>query len=309
MIIIRNIAISALLILAAVFTGCESTCPPAETIISRPQLVTEYNANAAAVPRLWARAKVKVSLKGLSWGSTSPLSPPNGLMLLAKGNDKQGPHDFLLKAGEMASIDLFRLGSNTEPGIYYLQYQLGEQGQAWWGWNHLAGAPGVDIPIDPNQLLEVLGIFELPDDFTKLPTVEVTMSCNPCAYVLTYLDTQPISGNIGFKREVYINWDTAKPRRPFMVNFFGPDGRRIMTAKLKDYKPIDTTGMDNPPASPPIMPTDIEIAWPEKKTSVHIMLSEMTTEEKWMREACQFKPGNLPQVHVDRALMDGGAAK
>ena len=42
----------------------------------------------------------------------------------------------------------------------------------------------------------------------------------------------------------------AQPR-PFMVKFFDSRGRRVMTAKLKNYKPIDTTGMETPPAVAP----------------------------------------------------------
>ena len=81
----RNLPAASLLsVMAMAIAGCPQ-CPPAHVPIE--QLVSEFNSNAAAVPRLWARVKIAVALadeKGrtFTWGSTSPLAAPNGLLLL-----------------------------------------------------------------------------------------------------------------------------------------------------------------------------------------------------------------------------------
>jgi len=261
--------------------SCEP-CPA--TLVSQEQLVAEYNANAAMVPRLWARAKVQVKFvdakgRAFTWGST--LLPPNALLHLRKGAGRLGPHDFLLH-GREAGQEVFRAGVSTADGVYYFWTHYGGEGGGLYGRNALAGAAGVEqMPIDPHQLLSVLGITELPADFTQPPTVLMRMDDRPqhCAYVLTYIDRQPITGKIVSRREAYFDWHDRRPRRPFQINFFDEHGRSVMIATMKAYKPITAEDVDNPPAAPAEMPTDIKITWPQKGSEIHIVLSEMTTAD------------------------------
>ena len=61
------------------------------------------------------------------------------------------------------------------------------------------------------------------------------------------------------------------------------------------------------------MPTDIRIEWPDKGTSLHIVLSDMVVDEnKGEVEACKLwgDDGNLPDyitrgVQVDRGVEQG----
>lgn len=306
--------------------GC-AKCP--DTMVPMDQLVDEYNANAARVPRLWARAKIAATITtpdgvSLPWGSASPLATPNGLLVLEKGPSKLGPHYFVLVGREL-NHELFRVGSHVDEGVYYFWYRFGKYGRAWVGRNKLAGAPGVTgLPMDPSQLLAVLSVCELPTDFTDAPTVAMTMDSDPanCAYVLTYIDRQPVTRRLGFRREVYFHWGKDKPppclsgavdkkqRRPFMVKFFDNRGVRIMTAHLDKYKPVEP-GEDAPDgAAPPTMPTDIRIDWPAKKSRVHIVLSEMTARRKGNpRKAARFeayKPEPVPVVLVDAHIRTPG---
>lgn len=299
--------------------GCPRQCP--RTRVSIDELLREYNSNAAAVPRLWARARIAVTLaddKGrtFTWGQTSPLSAPNGLLLLFKGPGKLGPHDFVIVGQEIAGVELFRVGASTEQGIYYFWYNLGGNSGAWWGRCDRAGAPGIkQLPIDPNQLLAVLGICEMPDDLTSLPSVALTISTSPCAYVLSYLDRQPVTGRVGFRREVYFHWDDKELRRPFLINFIAPDGRRVMSATLKDYKPIELHGAGQELKAAPVMPTDIEIqtiAWPDDAghtpvRRIHLVLTDITTQDKALREACRFNPPPGELIQVDAGVELPGA--
>ncbi|MCK4602857.1 MAG: hypothetical protein KAU28_10355 [Phycisphaerae bacterium] len=291
--------------------GCPK-CP--DTSVPLAQLVAEHNANAARVGRLWARAKIAVTFMGkesglpFSWGSTSPLASPNGLLLLAKGPGPLGPHDFALIGRELGR-KLFQLGSSVTDGRYYLWYNVGDRSAGWWGRNELAGAPGVVVPIDPNQLLAVLAVCELPSDFTAPPTVAVRMSTNPCAYVVTYIDRQPVTGKIIFKRDMYFRWSDSKPRRAFLVNFFDAAGRLVMTARLKNYRSVEVEDK----LSPPVMPTDIEINWPQTRGKIHLVLSQMTTADKWRRSACRATmPDNIPPdriFQIDEFVSIGGDGK
>ena len=304
-------------LIATIITGCVR-CP--KTHVSMDQLVAEHNANALIVPRIWARVKIRMKFvdesgRSWRWGSLSPLVSPNGKLLLSKTDDPLGAQDFVLIGSETLGMDLFRLGSSASEGVYYLWVRLGQTGKAWWGRHEFAGAPGLDktIPINPNQLLSVLTVCILPNDFTQLPTVLMRMSSNPCAYVLTYVDRQVLTGRIIARKDIYYTWDDTKPRRPFLVKLFGSDGRELVVAQLKNYRQIKT---DQDLFTPPVMPTDIKITWTETGNQIRLILSEMTTEDKWDTEACRFtdsQTGALPPgispadiVQVDKVLETEG---
>ncbi|MGA2266204.1 MAG: hypothetical protein ABSH10_07225 [Phycisphaerae bacterium] len=292
--------------------GCEPTAP--RTALTRQELIAQHNANAREIPRLWARARIALTLtdsqgRTVSWGSTSAMAGPNGLLLYARGPKALGPHDFVLIGRAAGATELFRLGNSAKEGAYYLWYGLGERRGAMWGRDELAGAPGVDMPIDPMQILSVLNITALPDNFTTLPAVVMTLSDQPRAYVLTTIDRQPVSGEILCRKEIYCTWDDRQPPRPYRVNLFDAAGRCVMTAELKDYKPIHAAASAGPA---PQMPTDVEITWPEKRSRIHLVLSDMTTDDTWDREQTLFRshlPAGLPPdqvTQVDKNLRGGG---
>jgi len=303
---------------AAVFSGCEKPPVAWGHVVPLRQVVGDYNANASRIPRLWARAKLHITFtddKGFphSYGSTSPLAGSNGLLILSKTTDPLGPQEFVM-IGKEAASEVFRLGSSASEKVYYLWYNFGQRAAAWWGLHEFAGAPGIkDIPIEPNQLLAVLGIMELPSDFSRLPTVALSMSIKDRAYVLTFIDRQPVTGDITLRREMYFDWTKSGPGRCAMVKFFDTTGRRVMTATLKSYKPVDIT--DNDPSQKAYMPTDIEVAFISdsgKTSKLHMVLSEMTTKEKFQPDVFRLDIRNIPPenvVQVDAECGPGGCSE
>ncbi len=287
--------------------GCQ--CP--EKFVSTETLVAEYNANASQVPRLWARARVRVTLgRSVSWGSTSSLAAANALLLLDKGDSRSGPTDFVLIGYEVRPTELFRVGIDATADLYYCCYNFGRHGDAWFGRTKYAGAPGVKaIPLDPLQLVEILGVTELPAvQAGAMPAVVMTLQNTPgdCAYVIRYLKPQPVSGHLKIWREVYFRWSDTEPRRPYQIKLYDPDGLCRVVAEVSDYKPIETaTDSDG---EGPIMPTDIRITFPAIKnvqpaSSLHMRLSEMNTTNLFRKTAFGFyshlPPGISRPVQVD----------
>ncbi len=255
-----------------------------------------------------------------SWGSTSPLATPNGLLLVGKADPPGGAHDFRLD-GREAGQDLFRLGASTEDNAYYLWFNAGDRSRIYWGRLDLAGAPGAEIPLDATDLPAVLGIVPLPKSQTQIPAVAMRMSHEPgaempCeqkpAYILTYIDRQPVTGRVLFKREYYFPWTAGGevPTRPFRVKLLDARGLTVMTAELGEYRSIAPEDLDAEPSAALTMPTDIRIAW--AKAKIHIVLSEMTTADKVDPAAYLFwdrLPGALEAdraVQVDRNLAPKG---
>ena len=273
----------ALVLLTAI--GCGPGHPPVDTLVSQSTVIAEYNANAAKVPRLWARARVvltsreKPSDVGISWGST--MDDPNGLMLLKK-TAGTGQADFILQIKELGSR-LGQLGTNNAAGVYYFWLSLGKRKICRWGLLKLAGAPKprpMALPIDPTQLLTILSICQLPTNQTQLPFVGQRISFDPPAYVLTFVERQPGTGLCKFRREVYFRWSQTKPRRPFMVKIFDDLGLAVMTATIKNYKPIVSEAGDSE-KSPAMMPTDIKLKWLRTGSELHLVLSDMTSRKKF----------------------------
>lgn len=301
----------ASLLAMSVGSGCcrlfgPDPCPETETIVPVQQVVAEYNANASRVAQVWAKAKIEVTVPKagipFSWGSTDRDAEPNGLLMLFKNEaDKLGPHDFCL-IGRETGIDVFKIGCYVPDGMYYFWFGMGDESTFMWGRIKLAGAPGVKgLPIDPLQVPAVLGICELPGDLTKPPIVAQTMNVTPgqCAYVLTYIDRQPITNRLLARREVYFRWSECGKRRPFMVKLFDNRGVRVMTAEMKDYARIRLDD-DGDEATGPEMATDIRISWPGEGTSVHVVLDRMN-DVKGMREGCKRPPGPFKKIiQVDR---------
>jgi hypothetical protein len=265
--------------------GCPpQTCPT--QFRTQEQLVAHYNANAAKAPRLWARATVGAHLvddkgRSVDWGST--LLAPNAILALAKNElGALLPPDFVLIGSETGQ-EIFRLGVSTADATYYLWTNLGENSGGMYGRIKFAGAPGAAaIPINPLDLSSVLAITELPENSSQPPAVLMRLSDKPgqCAYVLTYIDRQSVTGKIVARRDIYMNWDADanRPVRPFRVDLLDEVGRVAMTASLKSYKPVHLAGEEVGEADLPVMPTDIEIAWPKTGSRIHIVLSEMKTK-------------------------------
>jgi hypothetical protein len=247
----------------------------------------------------------------MTWRSGSPTCR----LLYWRGENPDGPHDFVLVGRETAALELFRMGSSTAQGLYYFWYKLGDQGGAWYGRLALAGAPDVKlVPVDPMQLLSVLGVTPLPAGPGRLPATVLTMVNDrpgECSYVLAVVDTQPVTGNAMLKREIVFAWAKDQPARPREVRLLDAASRRVMTATLADYRPIDVSELDDPPDEPPVMPTSIDIVCHDVPGSVRLIrrirlkLSDMTAEDIAMRQAVDFKPpAGVRPVLVDKDIVN-----
>ncbi len=273
----KRMALS-LLLPGVMFLGCQEPPPPLETLLPVEAVVAEYNANAARIPRLWARAQITYKENALAL----PMSA-DGLLVLQKGADRSAPADFFLKFKE-AGEELGRLGVSTQDEAYYLWFRAGRQRRCLWGRLATAGAENIEeLPIDPTQLLSVLSICELPTGQTSVPFVAQRIQFDPCAYVLTYVDRQPITGRFQFRREVFLRWSRTEPRRPFRVRLLDERGLAVLSTEMKDYQPVATDD-----ATEPRMPTDIRLRWRETGGELHLKLSQMTTADRVDPEAYRF---------------------
>jgi hypothetical protein len=294
----QHIAIAALAGILAVTIGC---CPKPEIVQTLPQLIEHHNDNAIQIKRLWCRATVEVTLRnadGLTytWGSASPAATPNALLILEKTPIGT---DFVLIGKEMG-VELFRLGQSHAEGIYYFWYNFGGEASAYYGRIDLAGAPGIDdMPLNPNDLLSVLAVEELPADQTQLPAVTMRLAegHESYAYILSYVTHQPVSRNILATREMHLRWSDTEPADPTKIRFFRPSGETFMDAQIFDMKDV-MTRLDTTPQ----MPARMDITWPGVESGVtrlRMRLSEMSTVKEFDSRVFEFAP-SAPALSPDR---------
>jgi hypothetical protein len=300
--------------------GCKPdniVCPDPKLAAPVDRVIGYHNANAGRIPRLWSYAKVAMTFRekpgdlGVTWGSTSALAEVNARVFLTKQDDPLTPPDFILQIKE-AGQEVGRVGISTHDKVYYLWMSVGENRQVLFGRLDLAGSQAAgDMPIDPTQLPAVLGIMPLAPDRTFQ-----TYSTDPCAYVMSVVDRQPVTGRLLLKREMYLDrqadvirnekgtlkdpraiWDVVDPKgralryrppRLMLTEIYAPDGRLVLTAETSDYQSIELADVDDAGEAPPMMPTDIRLKWHETGSEMHIRLSGMTTADKLVPEAYYF---------------------
>ena len=299
---IRHASALVAIALAGLLAGCEilppaedySRCP--EKVVTLAELVTPYNANARRVPKLWARAAIRIESEGIGWGSAAKGASPNALLLLSKEESTANAPNFTL-IGRESSVEIFRMGTDARSGLYYLWLMLGDQGRAYYGRQEMSGAPGVRLmPVDPVLLVEVLGVTGLPALRPgAVPTIVPQMQGKPVpAYVLRYVKPQPVTGQWRQWREVQFRWGEKGPGQVFRVKLYDAKGFCRVWADVDDYAPVEVDGEE----TGPMMPTYIRMHWPAIKgvqsaSKLEIRLSKMTTRKVWSKKVFDFAP-HLP---------------
>ena len=297
----KKLYITSVLIGLSFMASCsQPICPDTKSAVPLEDVVARYNVNASKIPRLWARAEVSMTFRekpsdlGFTWRSGEPTSYLLLDKMMAKKNNSKHV-DFTLIVKETIN-EIARVGISTQEGVYYSWMNFGKNSQCQYGRLPLAGAPGVTkIAVDPTQLLAVLAVCALPADSTTLPMIAQTYSSNPCAYVLTVVDRQPVSNKLLFRREIYFDRSVErvdgklveKPRRPFLVRIFDDMGRAVLTGRMNGYKHIAIEDVDDE-SKLPTMPTDINLRFEETGAEIRLQLSDMTTEDKVIPEAYLF---------------------
>jgi len=166
-------------------------------------------------------------------------------------------------------------------------------------------------------MISLLNVTPLPWG-AELPLASMTVEGpvirngqrQPPSYVLTYIDRQPTTGRPLCRREIYFEWtDAARQdfRKPYKIMFISPEGRRMMTASLREYQ--DIPGTVTAAGRPAVMPTLIELEhmpWPGVPvvlTSMSIALTDIHAAPGEFsgdpREAAKFRQ-NLPNSLQDR---------
>ena len=173
--------IAAALALLAL-TGCAPTKTPVDKTWKGPtdpmaQVVADINANNAKVPTLWARHYYEATI--VDDKKQSHFVNGNGALLY------RGPRGMRLVGKKDPVGTVFEVGSTDE--AYWLSI-VPEMDTMWWGKYANLGKPCVDrVPIQPNGVLEVLGVGLIETNFAEPPAPVMRFNNDTDSYMFVWV--------------------------------------------------------------------------------------------------------------------------
>jgi hypothetical protein len=162
-----------------------------------------------------------------------------------------------------------RIGSNDED--YWLWIDTPETRKLWYGtWDALASGSARRSAVPPNQLLDALMMRSLADRMPGTSRPLLQIDGNLHRLVFLGLDD---SGWPYAKREFVL--DPKPPYMPLEVIDRLPDGRVVMHAYLKGYKPIKGSGSDGP-----YTPRNYVVYWELDQAEMRLDFSDVRPRTK-----------------------------
>jgi hypothetical protein len=251
------------------------------------RVVADVNLNNNKIKTVWADGSFEADLvskdgrRDFVNGTITLLHrKPNGLRLL----------------GEKVGTDVFDIGSNDQR--YWMIVRPGG-GRDVMYWGTYAGAPPApdELPIRPELLIEMLGVFDLDTDLTREPFPVQKFIPDWDCYVLTWQEKAGDPPRFVAVKEVWYNRTTKLPVR---VILYGPTGRIVLRAALDGFVPLPIENY--PPADQPKMATKYDIVFPDTGSTMRIELGQIRPSNKGAPNARTFTfpddPGVDRQIEV-----------
>jgi hypothetical protein len=257
------------ILLSAAFLMCASGCnttppPPPQQSVTEPmaEVVRQINANNEQVPTLWASHYYEASI--VDENKKAHFVNGDGALLYRR------PLGMRIVGNKPLAGTVFEIGSTEEK--YWLKI-VPDMSTMWYGDYANLGKPCVKpVPIQPNMVLEVLGISTFNTDFTAPPAP--VMRYNPDQYADAYMFDWIVPATNPARFVVLKEiWYDRKTKRPTRVVLFDADGRPVLRATLGKHQqvPID----DEPKEKWPWVATDYKLYFPENGSKISFALSDM----------------------------------
>jgi len=259
------------LILLALTTGCPPP-PQRPAFVPMDEAIRRVNINNALLAPEGAGLKgspIEATGRLRRDRDTSPISfSLTGTFRFSK------PRYFILLLRDPANREALQAGTNDEEFWLLIRPEINT---LWWGtFANLAARTTVtaeyleEMPFRPDQLIEVLGLTELPTDTTgvKGPIYRPQDDRN----VLIFLEYDRFD-QAYIQKEYYLD-----PYQPFLVReiiFRRPDGKPQMHAFLSDYRTVDKTNA--------VAARKIRFEWPSADSWLQITIPNLIQDDGVLR--------------------------
>jgi hypothetical protein len=295
----RWVAVCTWIAAALLFQGCRHIQPPSR--VDRPpwtgptqdlsRIVAEINANNSRIPSVWSRHRYIAAIRD-DKGHVDEAGGDGYLQYRAAG-------DLWFTGNKDIYGKVFEIGSNAER--YWVKMQIPQRPtQMWWGNYANLGKPCVkSMPVQPDLLMEVLGIDVIPSDFTSEPAPVMRFNAEEHAYVIVW--SYRTRDRWVAQKEV---WFDRKDLWPTRVLLYDPRGRVQVRADLSKHQPVEGTFV----GPPPVMATQYNLSFPESQTRMQIELEQPRIEYKGRPNNSTFRfPGTADVSEVIQIDEDCGS--
>ena len=156
---------SGFLLLLLLAAGCQPPTPESQPYDGPTdpmwKVVADINYNNAKVPSVYAPLEYKATLVDKQHDNRTSTISGDGSLLFRR------PQSLLLRGTKDLAGEVFAIGSNDTE--FWMKVG-GDVDTTWWGHYANLGKPGCKpIPIEPDLLVEVLGVSIFNSDFLQQP--------------------------------------------------------------------------------------------------------------------------------------------
>lgn len=246
----------------------------------------KINKNNEDIPTVWATHYFEADIHEENNGKTH-FANGNGVLMYKRGAG------FRLVGTKEGYGTVFEAGSDSER--YWLK--LGKETMYFGEHRHL-GKPCVQsIPIQPNLVMEVLGVGMIDTNFLQMPAP--VMRFNPDADCYMFVWVAPVGGKgagaprLAAQKEIWYDRKTYLPRQ---VMLFDANGRVLLRAILANHKAVGENDGQ--------IATTYSLFFPDTRSKMSIEIKDLRLENKGIptRRGIAF-PGSQPsEAEVNKVI-------
>lgn len=237
----------------SLLSGCVAKAPPPgppPRPVSLAEVMSRVNDNNSQIPLVYKAGRVRLTGRFADEAGRRRRVDLNGGLLYRK------PRDLYLDLHHLLT-PVLRVGSNDQR--YWMWLLLDIKQMVWGKYEHLDRPDIRGFALRPDQVIEALGVNELPAAGAGL--IGPLRRTEPERNVLTYFRADQDGGH-HTEREYYLD-----RRWPFLIRRLvvrGALGEVVLDVHLDDYKPI---------AGGPLSAKTIRLSWPENDAHLRLELA------------------------------------
>lgn len=211
----------------------------------------------------------------------------------------QSPDNLYMNGRHPIGGKIFEIGCNPER--YWLGVPHEKVDTIWWGEMRHLGKPCVaDIPIRPDLLMEVLGVFTIDPNLARFPAPIMRFNNAEDAYIFTWI--LPQADRFIAVKEV---WYDRKTMRPRLVSLFDAEGRVLVSAYLSEHRRVKID--DVPESEWPHVPGKYELLFTDDRSRMTIEVEDAYLRYKGAPDPRVFRMPN-PEQYANENQLDKGCA-
>lgn len=223
------------------------------------KVADEINFNNAKVPSIYALLSYRATLVDKEHDNRTTTISGDGSLLFRR------PQSLLLRGTKDLAGEVFAIGSNDTE--FWMKVG-GDTDTTWWGHYANLGKPGSKrIPIEPDLLVEVLGVSLFDSNFLRPPVPVMRFNNIDDSYDFTW---NQLNGDHWIAvKEVWYDRVTKLPK---LVMLYDADGRVIVKAYLS--KPVPLEVPDMPKERWPMVASMYQLEFPDQGTAIDFWFAD-----------------------------------